>query len=183
MALLLRQSGPWHAILACCESSSLRPRRRRPRRPTGVAAAPKEDSSASGTGDAVPGFLQNPAMARRELLRQFYGASSWQQQMDLLQGAEAQPLGLETRCASLLRGTGSSHVPPQAGTRWGCCALAAATGQAAGSCPPARQAPPAHPSRQAQPPPRAGVGQPLPRCHPLLALPWPAAARFTADHP
>lgn len=122
MALLLHQNVTRRAASVCGESPPLLPRRKRLGFPPGVAAALETDGeggAVGGTGAAVPGFLRNPAMARRELLRQFYGASTWQQQMELLQSAEAQPLGLETRCAALLRGTGSSHMPPQAGARWG----------------------------------------------------------------
>ena len=70
----------------------------------------------------LPAFLQNPAIAQRELLRQFYMASTSEEQLRLLRQATGEALDLGSRCGALLGGTAASNILPLAGRRWGAAA-------------------------------------------------------------
>lgn len=66
-------------------------------------------STAPAAFDGMPGFMQNPVIAQRELMRQFFQASSAEEQLRLV-GEAGSRLGLSTRCAQGRWRLGGEHA-------------------------------------------------------------------------
>jgi hypothetical protein len=127
-----------------CNCRAPRPRHPAGRVPHTTAAAAAggemEGAPPAATGSPAPAaasFLGNPVIAQREMLRRFYMAPTWEEQMSVVQTSTAH-LDVGARCCSLLGGTASCGVPPPVSRRWGRPGHAATCKLAARACPRSR---------------------------------------------